>query len=630
MHQPPKDLSRSLLHLLPPRRSEVSGGCFGFSTNSRDYGDGIPPYDSTAGPDDVRPKWRQGMANAAEREQSDRRVERQQPKQRSLLSILEESDSEPKHNARQKSGRQFNELGNVAQKRGRCCPLDMDLEDPRDSAGKPVKRATSSWGRWEGNDLIEPAHSIAGSGPPTTRPNRVEVLLDDGTLGRGSVFTRSSTGSTASGRGGGRRSLADILATDDADDRFRATNTAERPEVTAGRAKGSAAIRRLAGNPTAERVIAYLTRSFNEWKLSRSLSHAPKRNDETYPITGATCSSAMPQGSGTVRVHLGFLVSKVECAFSLYMLRGRIVWADEKVKREIESDNFRSCFTGLRSDEQGDFLEQQQRGIATNIEWTIVLTTDAFRPNVVSSGKNIYLSRPFFVYPAAHVIVSSLNITTDAAQMPNGQHTKRHRSRSGDGFGESCSDKNRNHTDHAKGAATTDTITPDRRHTVSHAFSTDPSPSWVYDPLVREVKNRTPTGSSHGMICGREQGRTTVMRLGPHIGLHPCGEGADSTTKPSHSAASDALHTDVENDPVGAGFPRGPGEEWEVPLELLLSLRCQIADNILSPSPKTSQGWGGEAILAEGHSSDSQFLTPPRSQLRLSSSLSSLLTPDGC
>ncbi|RHW68779.1 hypothetical protein DPX39_100165500 [Trypanosoma brucei equiperdum] len=222
----------------------------------------------------------------------------------------------------------------------------MDLEDPRDSAGKPVKRATSSWGRWEGNDLIEPAHSIAGSGPPTTRPNRVEVLLDDGTLGRGSVFTRSSTGSTASGRGEGRRSLADILATDDADDRFRATNTAERPEVTAGRAKGSAAIRRLAGNPTAERVIAYLTRSFNEWKLSRSLCHAPKRNDETYPITGATCSSAMPQGSAQLGSIWAFWFQKLSVLFLSTCSAGELCGQMKKSKGKLKATTFARVLQG--------------------------------------------------------------------------------------------------------------------------------------------------------------------------------------------------------------------------------------------------------------------------------------------
>ncbi|ESL06102.1 hypothetical protein TRSC58_06229 [Trypanosoma rangeli SC58] len=349
-----------------------------------------------------------------------------------------------------------------------------------------------------------------------------------------------------------------------------------------GRGGINAVLKQLSENPTSARVVAYLTHSFEDWKLDAALIRRADEEAKSHDL--ASVGPSLLESSG---VQLKLLVKMVENAFSLYCIRCEVVWADAQTSREL-------CFGARATDVMKSVREQQgdeqegggvEEGVGHNAStaaatWTVVLTTAAFRSTPVVVGRHLYLARPFFCYPAICAIVASLNVTSDAAVQKVHPTTRRQR-RPRD------SDTSEAHTgglaqsggDPCGEEISFGATTPERASRPSVSL-TAVSPFRAYDPFVNPPtnlfrKNTAALGSSTTIPQGSLQRSASTPRK-TTVNL-------EGDARGRLVAAQSQV---VTSDPIGMYFPRGPGEEWDVPLEILLAL-CPPRQRTSSKGPGT-------------------------------------------
>ncbi|RNF17200.1 uncharacterized protein Tco025E_04902 [Trypanosoma conorhini] len=333
-----------------------------------------------------------------------------------------------------------------------------------------------------------------------------------------------------------------------------------------GRGGTNAVLKQLSENPTSARVVAYLTRSFEDWKLDAALIRRVDEDDEPHKL-----SSSGPISLASSGVQLKLLVKVVESAFSLYCLRCEVVWADAQTSKELScAAHVAEVIQSVREARGGVQEAEVEEGAGHRVPiapatWTVVLTTAAFRSIPVVVGRHLYLARPFFSYPAIRAIVASLNVTSDAAVQRVQPTTHRQRrprdadaseaqtgacAPSGDPCGEEIS----------VGATT-----PERASRPSASLAAV-SPFRAYDPFVNPPINLfRKTSAALGSSATMSQGALQRSCSTPRKTTVNLGGDARGQLVASRSQV-------VVSDPIGTHFPRGPGEEWDVPLEVLLAL----------------------------------------------------------
>ncbi|RNF02589.1 hypothetical protein TraAM80_06289 [Trypanosoma rangeli] len=375
-----------------------------------------------------------------------------------------------------------------------------------------------------------------------------------------------------------------------------------------GRGGINAVLKQLSENPTSARVVAYLAHSFEDWKLDAALIH--RADEETEPHDVASVGPSLLESSG---VQLKLLVKMVENAFSLYCVRCEVVWADAQTSRELCCDPGAADVIKSVREQQGD--EQEGGGVEEVVGhnastaaaiWTVVLTTAAFRSTPVVVGRHLYLARPFFCYPAICAIVASLNVTSDAAVQKAHSITRRQRRpRDADTLEAHTGGRAQGGGDPCGEEMSVGATTP-QRACRSSASLTAVSPFRAYDPFVNPPtnlfrKNTAALGSSTTISQGLLQRSASTPRK-TTVNLEGDARGR------LVAARSQVV---VTSDPIGMHFPRGPGEEWDVPLEILLSL-CP-------PRQRT----GSKELGTDGSETNNPSVTPRRICNKESSSLSS-------
>ncbi|EKF31465.1 hypothetical protein MOQ_004694 [Trypanosoma cruzi marinkellei] len=372
----------------------------------------------------------------------------------------------------------------------------------------------------------------------------------------------------------------------------------------------SAVLKQLSENPISARVVAYLTRSFEDWKLDAALIR--RANEENEPHDLSLSGPSLLETSG---VQLKLLVNVVESAFSLYCIRCEVVWADAQASKELFCDAHTA--DGMIQIQKG--YEEgggggNEAGVGHNVKrppvtWTVVLTAATFRAIPIVVGSHLYLARPFFCYPSIRAIVASLNITSDAA-VQRLQPTARRQRRPRDAELSEPQTGGRAQSGEFCGEVLSfGATTPERRNRPS-ASLTGVSPFRAYDPFFNPptnlcCKNTVALGPSNSMSQGSlrrsaSMPRKTTMNLEGDA----CGQVSASRSQM------------VAHDVIGAQFPRGPGEEWDVPLEVLVAL-CP-------PRKRTNSG----EPEAHGRRTNNPSLTPQRTCNEKYSPLSSLSSID--
>ncbi|EKG02969.1 hypothetical protein TCSYLVIO_005990 [Trypanosoma cruzi] len=372
----------------------------------------------------------------------------------------------------------------------------------------------------------------------------------------------------------------------------------------------SAVLKQLSENPISARVVAYLTRSFEDWKLDAALIR--RANEEEEPHNLSFSGPSLLETSG---VQLKLLVKVVESAFSLYCIRCEVVWADAQASKELffDAHTADSMISIQKEHEEGEG-GGNEAGVGHKMKkppvtWTVVLTAATFRAIPIVVGSHLYLARPFFCYSSIRVIVASLNITSDAA-VQRLQPTTRRQRRPRDADSSEPQTGGRAQSGEFCGEELSfGATTPERRNRPS-ASLTGVSPFRAYDPFVNPptnlfCKNSVALGPSNPVserILRRSTSmpRTTTMNLEGDA----CGQLLASRSQM------------VAHDVIGAQFPRGPGEEWDVPLEVLVAL-CP-------PRKRTSSG----EPEAHRRRTNNLSLTPQRTCNEKYSPLSSLSSID--
>nr|CCC94574.1 unnamed protein product [Trypanosoma congolense IL3000] len=586
---PSRDLTRSLLHLLPSRCDEKGRGQKSPRQRMQEEVESVSDFDDT------------------DETGSD------QPSGPGMLPSEVETEANTVVSGSQQWVFSHDELYRSKLQETVEVPVRKGVEHvtPSASARSRGKGGPPVWEALENADCGEQARCAPGRKSLTTLLGMMETIMHD--------ESRAAASTVSDAKGGkadeGERSTVEALVAEGFDIRFPTTNSSAVPVPPRKRARADTALKRLTDNPTAVIVDVYLTHSSGQWKLGRNAGCSSSEGAVARTSDNVLSDSLAPMNAPS-GVQLSFLVQKVENVFSLFILRGTIVWMDDKASEDIRKANSPSRAGRLPEGEP----QQQKSDI-----WSVVLTADIFRASPVVSGEHVYLGRPFFVFASVSTIIASFNVTTDATMRLQGAQCSR-----GVGL---CEDSRANGSvrpsGHGESHALLDTTTPDRTSKLAQTYRGDPSPFWAYDPFVYKVSNWSHKSGSRDVV--RVQ---TENSASPRQGCHPTQRppaiqsGPGSPAAPSGETASDSTQAYAVWDPMGEGFPRGPGEEWDVSTEVLQFVRCRISSGADIPSlgVSTIAGDGEAARVVVVSQGESQPLTPPPfSQI---SSLSSFSTPE--
>ncbi|KAG8345263.1 hypothetical protein ERJ75_000960400 [Trypanosoma vivax] len=398
----------------------------------------------------------------------------------------------------------------------------------------------------------------------------------------------------------GRRSLVDVLQFGNKSDAISSRCAYGKPLVAASVARrlGAGTKRGQTNNPTSNRVYRYLANAFETWTLECKTFDTETNST---PLELKSVSRSTTFQHDTYGVQLKFLVGSVESTFSLYCLRGQVVWADSMTQCELCGD--KATILIDTNDEMPEGWQGSEGQIAPSLTWTVVITPSTFRSTSIMVGEHIYLGRPFFVFPSIRVIVASLNVTCDAAVRRCGEDSRNDQAHDADlseqrrpDCADCCLKQGNNESLNER--------TPNRSHnaTVQHA---EHSSFRTYDPFVKQRFSN---------LCSNDPFSTSPISL---FNTLSGGRGrqtiAASQMRTTGIQTVDTVEEEkltlcaIAYDPLGEGFPRGPGEEWGIPLEVLLASVVR-GDRSVLPSEEVERAfepqYSDADITQTGFSSD--------------------------
>lgn len=420
------------------------------------------------------------------------------------------------------------------------------------------------------------------------------VHRDPGYLGKPYQLTLASMAArciTASGSGVGGRGAPHTSSMAVFDPLSPPKLLCEGGRGSSGNSRKAASLNHLAHNHTALHVVQYLQHSFDAWQLNGSFlagSTAPAEDEEqpshrkgslqrggNGSLSHGTFQSPpeelAPSGSSEKSgVDLMLRVAQVEGSYGLTRVLGEITWVSPRVRGRVFTDN--RPFSEI-PDESCPGGGTQDHVPTT---WSIILNVHVAEAVPLRVGQHLYLAEPFSCYPTLRTILASYTVTSDEliryacevykAAVERAQERRRHRKARVQKSEERQEQHQLSRSGDSETAALITATRPSQRPpdgSSAHGPIT-PFRGALYDPLSLALDPTTaPTKGRPQPLSDAHQ-----QRGGPATGSH-----LDATVAPE--SATNNAPTVRSSDAIGGDFPRGPGPEWDVPVEVLQLLVAQ-------------------------------------------------------
>ncbi|CCW64709.1 unnamed protein product [Phytomonas sp. EM1] len=281
-------------------------------------------------------------------------------------------------------------------------------------------------------------------------------------------------------------------------------------------------------------------------------------------------------------IHLVFKVLFIEAVYGLTHAFGDLVWVHSSFefrprpmvppsKLPMEAGNASGTtpcgfFPANWKDSSSKEVERER--VLDSRSWTLVIPDTVLRAFPLLTNHYVYVAKPFFVYPDLRCILCSYNITSEGLVA---EHCAAY---------ESAVEATRgSFPSKPRGSSKP---TGEGGETVEGSF-----------PVVNPTQGK-------GRVSSRLSVGVSPSRAGekppPSLAITPSKDLYDPLAYPIFGRGLQSSEKDPGDaaawDPLGGGFPRGPGAEWEIPLEVLRALRSAHMNGAHSPPSFPQKGRG--------------------------------------